>query len=595
MRLITVFTLILLVAAFSIGCASSSDSDTTPVPTITLEQTTTPEPAVLVHDLEVTVEPKEAAIILLNPRPIGDRKYVQGRTVTIDVSPQPGWEVDEWLGPVFEVAGRSAKINMNVSHSVIVRLVRSSASLPIQTPISGRVAKLLPTVFTPQSVGKSPTTAAAPPTSTRTPARPPNEILITSPASTRSPTSIRKPTSIRVVTPVPKLHTPARGKVLFQDDFESGSAKNWGYLSSGLTIVRDKTGNYVLQTNGVQDRYPSASAGDVTWRDYALEFRVRITEILNVNSSWDFFAGIRSDLNRPVCTGYSVWFRADNDSAGIASSGAYEKGCNSNLASVFPVNLTTGQWYSIRIEAVGPMITVYFDDEVILRTEVSDEPFLTGSIQLFGGPGTTVQFDDVKVVEISTLRVGTPIWFGEVFTDRATRDTPRWDSYGGFQSRLESLGYVVETGLSVPTTEKLSTFSIIVLPKPNKFTFNEQFSDALLDLVADGMALLIILDAGLPNFVNALTEKLGVRVHGGEVTFDFGSQSPGVFEITNIAKAHPITKGIERLTASSMSPVVVTPPQVEASVEVLVYTPESVEGPTWGTGPFAHTIARIPP
>lgn len=145
MRLFTVLTVILLVATFSIACASSSDSDTTAVPTKIPEQTITPEPAVLAHDLEVRVEPKETAIILLNPRPIGDRKYVQGRTVTIDVSPHPGWEVDEWLGPVFEVAGRTAKINMNVSHTVIIRLVRSSASLPTQTPISGLVAPPLPT------------------------------------------------------------------------------------------------------------------------------------------------------------------------------------------------------------------------------------------------------------------------------------------------------------------------------------------------------------------------------------------------------------------------------------------------------------------
>ena len=77
MRLITVFTLILLVAAFSIGCASSSESDTTPVPTIAPERTVMPEPAVLAHDLEVRVEPKETAIILLNPNPIGDRTYVR--------------------------------------------------------------------------------------------------------------------------------------------------------------------------------------------------------------------------------------------------------------------------------------------------------------------------------------------------------------------------------------------------------------------------------------------------------------------------------------------------------------------------------------
>ena len=193
MRLFSILTVILLVAALSIGCASSSESDTTPAPTIAPERTVTPEPAVLAHDLEVRVQPKETAIILLNPRPIGDRKYVQGRTVTIDVLPQPGWEVDKWLGPVFDVAGSTAKINMNVSHSVIVRLVRSSASLPTQTPISGRAAEPLPITATPSTFSPLPAPVVAPLTTTRTPApRPtatmaPPEIREQEPTPTQSP------------------------------------------------------------------------------------------------------------------------------------------------------------------------------------------------------------------------------------------------------------------------------------------------------------------------------------------------------------------------------------------------------------------------
>jgi len=79
MRLFTVFTVILLVATLSVGCASSSDSDATPVPSITTEQTRTPEPAVLTHELEVIIKPKDTAIVLLNPKPIGERTYVHGR------------------------------------------------------------------------------------------------------------------------------------------------------------------------------------------------------------------------------------------------------------------------------------------------------------------------------------------------------------------------------------------------------------------------------------------------------------------------------------------------------------------------------------
>ena len=102
MRPFTVFAAILLVAA-AIGCVASSDSDTTPVPTIAPEQTVAREPGILTHELEVIIQPTESAIFQLNPKSIGGRRYVQGRTVTIDVLPRPGWQRDKWLGPVFEV------------------------------------------------------------------------------------------------------------------------------------------------------------------------------------------------------------------------------------------------------------------------------------------------------------------------------------------------------------------------------------------------------------------------------------------------------------------------------------------------------------
>lgn len=142
MRLYTAFTVILLVAAFAIACASSSDSNIPPVPTIT---------PVLTHELAVIIQPTETAIVLLNPQPIGDREYVHGRTVTIDVLPQPGWEVDEWVGPVWGVAGRTAKIDMTISRSLIVSLVRSSGRLPVETSVS--VERIAQPLYPPTSAG----------------------------------------------------------------------------------------------------------------------------------------------------------------------------------------------------------------------------------------------------------------------------------------------------------------------------------------------------------------------------------------------------------------------------------------------------------
>ena len=80
-------------------------------------------------ELEVVVKPKEAATVLLNPSPIGRGGYVSGMTVTIEVLPQFGWEVEGWAGPVFDVDGNMAQVEMDASKSVVVTMVESIKSL----------------------------------------------------------------------------------------------------------------------------------------------------------------------------------------------------------------------------------------------------------------------------------------------------------------------------------------------------------------------------------------------------------------------------------------------------------------------------------
>lgn len=195
MRLFTSSTVILLLAVFSIACASSHNSGTTTVPTLN---------PVLTHELEVIVEPTDTAIVLLNPKPIGDREYVHGRTVTIEVLPKPGWEVDRWLGPVSEIAGSTAKINMTISHSLMVSLVPSSARLPTKTPnLVGPATK--PPMPTPQArrVSSPIPVRVAPAKPTTWPVA---TVVATStprPAPAGTPTPVPTRTLIPTPTPVP--------------------------------------------------------------------------------------------------------------------------------------------------------------------------------------------------------------------------------------------------------------------------------------------------------------------------------------------------------------------------------------------------------
>ena len=114
-----------------------------------------PTPALEVRQLELIAEPSEAADFLLNPKPVGTGDYVSGIAVTIDVLPKEGWEIKEWAGPVYETAGNTAKITMDSTQTVVVRLVRASLQVtPPATALPGSV--IVPTRRPAPSVGATP-------------------------------------------------------------------------------------------------------------------------------------------------------------------------------------------------------------------------------------------------------------------------------------------------------------------------------------------------------------------------------------------------------------------------------------------------------
>ena len=68
-------------------------------------------------ELNVVIDPKEAATFLLNPSPIGKGDYHRDMVVTIDVLPKQGWQVDKWVGPMFNIDETTAQIQMDSTPS----------------------------------------------------------------------------------------------------------------------------------------------------------------------------------------------------------------------------------------------------------------------------------------------------------------------------------------------------------------------------------------------------------------------------------------------------------------------------------------------
>jgi len=131
----------------------------TNLPTLTPPPTPTPTRTSITLELEVKSNPREAADIVLNPKPIPGGRYLRGRTVTINVLPKEGWLVDEWVGPVYGKAGKTAEINMTSNQTVIIRMVRFETALQSPVPVPP-TPTLIPTL--PTSVPPTPTSEPAP-------------------------------------------------------------------------------------------------------------------------------------------------------------------------------------------------------------------------------------------------------------------------------------------------------------------------------------------------------------------------------------------------------------------------------------------------
>ena len=130
---------IVLAFVFGLACVPSE-----PSPNADPELTSPPSKAVTTYPrLDVRVYPGGSADVLLNPVPLDGGLFPSGMTVTIDILPGPGWEIDEdgWKGPVFDIAGDTAKIKLISAQDIVIKMrpaVRPQAGrLPPKPQASG--------------------------------------------------------------------------------------------------------------------------------------------------------------------------------------------------------------------------------------------------------------------------------------------------------------------------------------------------------------------------------------------------------------------------------------------------------------------------
>ena len=137
--LITV-SLLLLVSMACLRSPSAEPPITVQAPTMTPTIAPTPvisqvadKPTPAMVSIDVSSFPREAGSFVLNPKPLGESEYVRGMEGTLAAVDHPGWNFVEWVGPVFGVQDKTARITMDTTQMVmgVFEKVESTDDSPV--------------------------------------------------------------------------------------------------------------------------------------------------------------------------------------------------------------------------------------------------------------------------------------------------------------------------------------------------------------------------------------------------------------------------------------------------------------------------------
>ena len=180
------------------------------------------------------------------------------------------------------------------------------------------------------------------------------------------------------------------GLILFQDDFESGSADEWLPTDPAAWQVvaggaADATSVY--QHDGAFTPGNVSIAGDPSWDDFAVEARVNVNAF--AESSATSLGGICARVSVPGDY-YLLALRAD----GYVDLRRVSSYAETILTTTSAPVIAANTWYTVRLSAVGSNLNAYLNGALILTA--ADATYPSGEIGL-QTDGATAQFDDVTV------------------------------------------------------------------------------------------------------------------------------------------------------------------------------------------------------
>ena len=210
------------------------------------------------------------------------------------------------------------------------------------------------------------------------------------------PTASRTPEPSATVIPSPTEILP--GAVLFEEDFEDGTADNFIYIADRWVVSTEDNGNKVFEINTNteeainNDEGGGIGFGSEDWTNYSAEYRVKM-----LNWKANTWLSFRSTIGDNE-TYYVEWLSAEYDTFSLHINLNYGPWDSLKFLE-FPVRVE--RWYRVRVEAQGPELRVYLDDTLMIQVE--DSRIGSGGFNLGVMSGTHALFDDIRVVALGAL------------------------------------------------------------------------------------------------------------------------------------------------------------------------------------------------
>src|SRR5262245_7804024 len=184
----------------------------------------------------------------------------------------------------------------------------------------------------------------------------------------------------------------AQNQTLFSDNFEDGNANGWTKSGGSWSVVSDGSLVYRQSGTGADAR---ARAGSTSMTNYAVQARVKP---LAFNGTNRFVALL---ARAPAMTSYYLLALSNNNQLQLRKLAG---GSPTILAST-SFTVTTGTWYTLRIEASGATLRGFVNGAQLLTA--TDSQFSSGNV---GGATffSSGEFDDFLVTSLGPGPTPTP-------------------------------------------------------------------------------------------------------------------------------------------------------------------------------------------